>query len=319
MANSNPPSDSLDADNDANPAMCCANFYEQDIVQELMGGSFHPGGVDLSTRLVESLSLPAGSKVLDVACGVGTTTRLMAEKFGLVATGLDYSSINVQKAKSAVATQQPAENPATEAQPCCASGEACCSADEDEPLANLNRSLTDSKSLTPIHGAPTFVQGSADALAMDAESLEGVTCECAVSTFADQAKVAKEFFRVLKPGGVFGMTDMVVDGQLPDDFAEKAAPWTCVAQALSIKGYQTLFAQAGFEILHHQDHSHTLVELAREMKRKLVMAGMGQALGALPALGMDLKEMRAMLNQSTELVKSQTIQYALLVFRKPRG
>ena len=51
-------------------AMCCANFYEQDIVQELMGGSFHPGGEELSTQLVGSLGMSAGSSVLDVACGV---------------------------------------------------------------------------------------------------------------------------------------------------------------------------------------------------------------------------------------------------------
>ena len=81
-------------------AMCCAQFYEQDIVQQLMGDSFHPGGRQLSHDLVSSLSLPVGSDVLDVASGVGTTTSMMAYEFGLNATGLDFSDINRQKAEA---------------------------------------------------------------------------------------------------------------------------------------------------------------------------------------------------------------------------
>ena len=65
--------------------------------------------------------------------------------------------------------------------------------------------------------------------------------------------------------------------------------------------------------------SHTLLELATDMKRKLVMAGMGKAMGALPsldALGMSMAEMRGMLSDSTSLVKAGTVQYGLLLFRK---
>jgi ubiquinone/menaquinone biosynthesis C-methylase UbiE len=288
-------------------AMCCANFYEQDIIQELMGGSFHPGGEALSRRLVGSLQLSAGENVLDVACGVGTTSRMMANMFGLNATGLDFSEINVQKAQAAAAGL--AEDAP---QPCCDAGEPCC--DADEGLTQLGGVPTKSNSVVP--GELKFVQGSADGLPQPDSTFDGVTCECAVSTFADQAQAAAEFYRVLKPGGVFGMTDMVLNGDLPDDFAEKAAPWTCVAKALTIEGYRALFEQAGFQMVTNEDHSDALLELATDMKRKLVMAGMGKALGALPSLGLSLSEMRAMLSQSTELVKAGTIQYGLLVFKK---
>lgn len=303
--NSNPSADASD-----NTAMCCANFYEQDIVQELMGGSFHPGGIGLSRQVIESLGLAAGESVLDVACGVGTTTRMMAKDFGLLATGLDFSEINIQKARDAA--NAPVEP--TAAEPCCAPGDPCCTPGD---LKALGGSVSANEVSSSNAGTATFVQGSADALGLEEGSFDGVTCECAVSTFADQPAVASEFFRVLKPGGVFVMTDMIVNGELPDDFAEKAAPWTCVAKALSVEGYQQLFEQAGFESVKNEDHSHTLLELATEMKRKLVMAGMGKALGALPSLGMDLRQMRAMLTQSTELVKAETIQYGLLLFKKP--
>lgn len=78
---------------------CCARFYEQDWVQTVLGDSFHPGGIELSDRLIRSLHLPPGARVLDVACGIGTTTRLMAREFRLDAVGLDFSTTNLAKAR----------------------------------------------------------------------------------------------------------------------------------------------------------------------------------------------------------------------------
>ena len=92
-----------------------------------------------------------------------------------------------------------------------------------------------------------------------------------------------------------------------------------MAKALTADGYQELFTKNGFEFVEFQDFSHTLLELATDMKRKLVMAGMGKAIGALPsmseAMGMSLPEMRKLLTASTDLVRAGTIQYGLLLFR----
>ena len=325
--NSSDPNDS--SSNQANPscgtdatATCCAQFYEQDLVQELMGGSYHPGGENLSRSLVEQLGLPAGSSALDVACGVGTTSRMMATDFGLNVTGLDFSAINVGKAQAIFENGENdsdksnlsgmvLNNPSAQSDaPCCAPGETCCPPAED---------AKDSTQRQIQPGTAKFVQGSADDLPFEDQTFDGLTCECAVSTFADQCKVASEFSRVLKSGGVFGMTDMVVNGDLPADFSEKVAPWTCMAKALTAEGYQELFIKSGFEFVEFQDFSHTLLELATDMKRKLVMAGMGKAIGALPsmseAMGMSLPEMRKLLAASTDLVRAGTIQYGLLLFR----
>ena len=269
-------------------AACCANFYEQDIIQELLGGSYHPGGENLSGTLARSLGLTPGKSVLDVACGVGTTSRLMSKQLGLCATGLDFSKINVGKAQQ-------------------------LSADQVE--SGTNGDASESTPLFPP-GELKFVEGSADDLPFEEGQFDGIVCECAVSTFADQAKAAQEFFRVLKPGGVFGMTDMVLTGELPKDYAEQVAPWTCMAKALDSDGYSQLFSDAGFKLIDNQDFSHTLLEMATDIKRKLVMAGVGKALGAIGSLGMSLSEMRSMLAQSSELVRAETIQYRLLLFRK---
>ena len=52
---------------------CCAQLYENDVVQLLLGDSFHPGGLGLTSTLGETLRLTEDSRVLDVASGKGAS------------------------------------------------------------------------------------------------------------------------------------------------------------------------------------------------------------------------------------------------------
>ncbi|GAC1387634.1 MAG: hypothetical protein NVSMB31_00220 [Vulcanimicrobiaceae bacterium] len=63
-----------------------------------MGESFHPGGIDLTLELAGALGLDAASRVLDVACGKGTSAFAIAEQFGCYVTGVDLSAANVAEA-----------------------------------------------------------------------------------------------------------------------------------------------------------------------------------------------------------------------------
>ena len=251
---------------------CCAAFYEQDWVQAVLGDSFHPGGAELSARLVRGLHLPPKSRVLDVACGIGTTARLMADEFGLDVVGLDASAANVAKAESLLRGEMAA-----------------------------------------------FVTGDAATLPFPDDSFDAVVCECAVSTFADQARVVAEFARVLKPGGVVGITDMVIEGELPEDIAGVIAPWTCLAAARSVIGYQSIFLSAGLRVVEYADESSSLRTLVADLKRKLLAAGLGRSLGGIPGLdGLDLGGLRELLNRAGGLVRTGTVQYARLTFAKGR-
>lgn len=278
----------------------------------MMGGSFHPGGVALSRKLIESLSLGSNARLLDVACGVGTTARIMAQDFGYDAVGVDFSELNISRASElTLDVSDPPANAGSQA--CCGPGESCCDPSGPSPVSI---SAAASGELQSRVGSVRFVRGSADQLPFEDGSFDGLTCECAVSTFVDQEAVADEFCRVLRPGGVFGMTDMALGGTLPEDFLCQAASWTCVANARSAAEYQAMFEAKGMELVDAGDHSECLIDLATEIKRKLVMSGFGVALGALPALDISLPQMRALLKQSTELVKAGAIQYKRLVFRK---
>jgi arsenite methyltransferase len=88
----------LDPEAAAHVKQCCARLYESEIVARLLGDSFHPGGVALTERLGELLALTPDSRVLDAACGKGTSAIVLAQRFGCSAVGVDLSQQNVAQA-----------------------------------------------------------------------------------------------------------------------------------------------------------------------------------------------------------------------------
>jgi hypothetical protein len=57
-------------DTTADPGIkvCCATFYQSDLVRMLLGLIFHPGGLALTRHLGERIGLGPGARVLDMAC-----------------------------------------------------------------------------------------------------------------------------------------------------------------------------------------------------------------------------------------------------------
>jgi arsenite methyltransferase len=77
---------------------CCANLYSSDWATLLLGDSFHPGGVALTTRLGEMMRLGPDDRVLDVAAGRGTSALHLARRFGCAVVGVDLAPANVAAA-----------------------------------------------------------------------------------------------------------------------------------------------------------------------------------------------------------------------------
>jgi arsenite methyltransferase len=77
---------------------CCTELYELPIVEYLLGLSFHPGGPKLTRQLANTALVSPNSRVLDVACGIGNTARILATEYGASVTGCDLSAQNVQRA-----------------------------------------------------------------------------------------------------------------------------------------------------------------------------------------------------------------------------
>lgn len=253
--------------NTTSAAACCAEFYEQDWVRALLGDHFHPGGEALTQRLFEDLHLSVGERVLDVACGTGTTGRLLVDGYDVEMVGLDYSAANVARA----------------------------------------RDLAGERDVT-------YVQGSADALPFDDQSFDAVVVECAVSTFADKPTVASEIARVLRPGGRLAISDMAVYQALPEDLAAFGRGWSCVDDALTLEGYRDLFTEAGLTAIHVEDESQSLLDMVLSLKKKLLLAGLGDASGWLAGMNTDLATLRSHLQRAKGLVLEGQVRYGRLLF-----
>ena len=89
-----------EATTDREIKICCATFYQSDLVRMLLGDVFHPGGLALTRHLGESIGLGPGDHLLDVACGRGVSAVHLAERFGCHVTGLDYGAENVAAAEA---------------------------------------------------------------------------------------------------------------------------------------------------------------------------------------------------------------------------
>lgn len=71
---------------------CCATVYEQPAVRWLLGGELHPGGKDLTRRMLALAGVRSADRVLDIASGAGTTALMVAGEIGSEVVGLDYGA-----------------------------------------------------------------------------------------------------------------------------------------------------------------------------------------------------------------------------------
>jgi arsenite methyltransferase len=92
-----------------------------------------------------------------------------------------------------------------------------------------------------------FLKGHIEAIPLPADTVDVVISNCVINLSTDKPAVFAETYRVLKPGGRLGVTDIVAEDHLiPADRAERGDHVGCVAGALSISEYRNGLAAAGF-------------------------------------------------------------------------
>jgi SAM-dependent methyltransferase len=93
-----------------------------------------------------------------------------------------------------------------------------------------------------------FLKGEIEAIPLPDSSVDVIISNCVINLSADKDKALREAFRVLKPGGRFAVSDVVVRGQVPAEVRRSMELWVgCVAGALSEEDYTRLLREAGFE------------------------------------------------------------------------
>jgi arsenite methyltransferase len=92
-----------------------------------------------------------------------------------------------------------------------------------------------------------FLRGRIEEIPLPSNSVDVIISNCVINLSGDKRKVIAEAFRVLKPGGRFAVSDVVVQGELPEDVKKSMELWVgCVAGALGDEEFVGLLHGAGF-------------------------------------------------------------------------
>ncbi len=122
-----------------------------------------------------------------------------------------------------------------------------------------------------------FLKGEIENIPLPDNSVDVIISNCVINLSADKARVLREAFRVLKPGGHLAVSDVVVRGEVPEEIRRSLLLWVgCIAGALSEDDYVSKLTAAGFTSTEIEPTRVYSVEDART-----VLSGQGTDVDAI--------------------------------------
>ena len=110
-----------------------------------------------------------------------------------------------------------------------------------------------------------FLKGEIENIPLPENSVDVVISNCVINLSADKGRVLREAFRVLKPGGRFAVSDVVVRGEVPPEIRRSVELWIgCLAGAMEESEYRAKLAAAGFGEIEIEPTRVYAVNEARE-------------------------------------------------------
>jgi len=169
-----------------------------------------------------------------------------------------------------------------------------------------------------LDGQACFLPADAEQLPFPDGDFDAAICECAFCTFPDKPAAAAELHRVLRPGGRFGLADLVRNGPLPSELNGLLAWAACVGDARPVAEYTALLEAAGLHVKQVEIHDRALEELIDSVRLKLSLAGVLQREGTLQLPEASIHEACRLANAAASAVRSGRLGYVLVVAERPR-
>jgi arsenite methyltransferase len=163
-----------------------------------------------------------------------------------------------------------------------------------------------------------FQQGDAEHLPFPDNTFDALLCECSFCTFPDKERAVSELYRVLKPEGRLGLSDLVRNGEISAGL-QGLLPWiACIADAQPIEHYGTILRNAGFVLEVVERHDEALHELVREIQGRLLSVELLMKLRriVLPPF-LDLEQAKTLAKEASAAIRAGQFGYIALLARKP--
>lgn len=125
-----------------------------------------------------------------------------------------------------------------------------------------------------LHGYENveFRLGEIEDLPVAGDSVDVIISNCVINLSPDKAAVFREAFRVLKPGGRMLISDLVTEGELPEEIRRSFEAWAgCIAGALERGAYLDTIREAGFQdVAIVAEHSFDEPGMSGALKNKII-------------------------------------------------
>lgn len=169
-----------------------------------------------------------------------------------------------------------------------------------------------------VEGRVRFVHGDAEAAPLESSKYDAVLCECALCTFPNKPSAAAEFYRLLRPGGKVGLSDVTQEGPLPPELDTLLAWVACVGDARPAADYARILEQSGLRIRTVESHPEALRELVQQVQARLLAADLMAKLGkvTLPP-SVNIGDAQALAKAVLSAVRDGALGYVVIVAEKP--
>jgi arsenite methyltransferase len=183
-----------------------------------------------------------------------------------------------------------------------------------------SQNVAKANKLAAMQGLSThvrFQEADAERMSISDASFDAIVCECAFCTFPDKFAAAREFERVLRPGGRTGLSDLTRGPALPKELDSLLAWIACIADAQPVAGYAERLRAAHFDIEKVEFHDEAVAEIVHQIRIKLLSAEVLVGLKKLALPGVDFTSAKQMAQSVLTAIQRGQLGYAVLIAAKP--
>jgi ubiquinone/menaquinone biosynthesis C-methylase UbiE len=164
-----------------------------------------------------------------------------------------------------------------------------------------------------------FDIGDAEALGFDGGEFDAAICECALCIFPDKLKAAREMFRVLKPRGRLGLSDLVRREELPAELETLAGWVACIADAGAESDSIDCLETAGFRLQDFELHDDALKDLLQRIRGRLFAAAVLARIRAIDIPAADMDQATEIARAAESAARGGSLGYVLMTAVKESG
>ena len=179
--------------------------------------------------------------------------------------------------------------------------------------AEMVRQATERAEEAAVSDRVSFRQGDAERAPFEEDAFDAVICECAFCTFPDKPTAAREFARVLRPGGKVGLSDLTLESALPSELESLLSWVACIADARPLEEYAAHLRKAGCDSIRTEAHHDALAQMVKEIRGRLATAQVLVALKKIELPGVDLAQAQTVARSAEEAIREGKLGYALIV------